>query len=223
MPLEYYDQVSVVGSTQIGGPVVLVEGFEEGMTWASSGDGSDYVVDRVSFYSFEGAFSLRLKTRSVGATAGDGVSAGRYVHIGSSKRVIFDCRFLFPNLTDVADIIISVGWDDLDAGVHYLTWFDYDVTAGSWSFYHSGGSTQLTQLHTLGEAGWHRFRCEIDFRNHLYNWLHVDSVPINISEYSLYPVASGGVEYAYVSFYVYSAITGTAAVAYFDDVLILEE
>ena len=232
MPLEYQRIVSVVGNTPIGGNVVLVEGFEDGMTWLASGDGDTWVVDRTTSRSFEGAFSLELQTREVGATAGDTAYTGRYVHLGASRKLIFDTRFSFnaeyigATLTQVVDTIrFQIAWDDLDSGYMYAAIYDYSPPEGTWGIWHSGGFLSLSELHALKETAWHRIRAEIDFENHTYSWLQVDDVPVqdvDLSSYNLYPFSSGGTEYTYVIFAIYSELDGYRATCYFDDVLLLE-
>ena len=307
MPVEYQRLVTVVGNTPIGGRVVLVEGFEDGMTWLAAGDGDTWVVDRVTSRSFEGAFSMEVSTRdpsilpitgeSVGtgdgstktftlanppvryhsetvyidgsaqtrdedytinydtgeitftsppasgasitadythtlAQAGDVAYVGRYVHLGSSRKLIFDTRFSFEaeyidsTLTQVIDTIrFQIAWDDLDSGVLWAAIFDYFPPEGTWGLWHSGGFLSLPELHTLKDIAWHRIRAEIDFENHKYSWLQVDDVPVqqvDLSQYTLYSFSSGGTEYACVIFYVYSELTGYRGTCYFDDVLLLE-
>ena len=307
MPIEYQRLVTVVGNTPVGGRVVLMEDFENGMTWLAAGNGDTWVVDRTTSRSFEGAFSMEVSTRdpsplpitgeSVGtgdgttktftlanppvryhsetiyidgsaqtrdtdytinydtgeitftsppasgasitadythtlAQAGDVVYTGRYVHLGSSRKLIFDTRFSFEAeyidsvLTQVIDTIrFQIAWDDVDDGVVRAAIFDYLPSDGTWGLWHSGGFLSLSELHPLREIAWHRIRAEIDFENHTYSWLQVDDVPVqqvNLSQYTLYPFSSGGTEYAYVVFYVYSKFTGYRGTCYFDDVLLLE-
>jgi|GEM_PF-2994037 len=307
MPIEYQRLVTVVGNTPVGGRVVLMEDFENGMTWLAAGNGDTWVVDRTTSRSFEGAFSMEVSTRdpsplpitgeSVGtgdgttktftlanppvryhsetiyidgsaqtrdtdytinydtgeitftsppasgasitadythtlAQAGDVVYTGRYVHLGSSRKLIFDTRFSFEAeyidsvLTQVIDTIrFQIAWDDVDDGVVRAAIFDYLPSDGTWGLWHSGGFLSLSELHPLREIAWHRIRAEIDFGSHTYSWLQVDDVPVqqvNLSQYTLYPFSSGGTEYAYVVFYVYSKFTGYRGTCYFDDVLLLE-
>jgi len=307
MPIEYQRLVTVVGNTPVGGRVVLMEDFENGMTWLAAGNGDTWVVDRTTSRSFEGAFSMEVSTRdpsplpitgeSVGtgdgttktftlanlpvryhsetiyidgsaqtrdtdytidygtgeitftsppasgasitadythtlAQAGDVVYTGRYVHLGSSRKLIFDARFSFEAeyidsvLTQVIDTIrFQIAWDDVDDGVVRAAIFDYLPSDGTWGLWHSGGFLSLSELHPLREIAWHRIRAEIDFENHTYSWLQVDDVSVqqvNLSQYTLYPFSSGGTEYAYVVFYVYSKFTGYRGTCYFDDVLLLE-
>ena len=233
MPVEYQRLVTVVGNTPIGGRVVLVEGFEDGMTWLANGTGDTWVVDRTTSRSFEGAFSLELQTREVGATAGDVVYAGRYVHLGSSRKLIFDARFSFDaeyidsTLTQVIDTIrFQIAWDDVDSNAVWAAIFDYSPPEGTWSLWHSGGLLSLSELHALKETAWHRIRAEINFEDHKYSWLQVDDVPvqqIDLSQYTLYSFSSSGTEYAYVVFFVYSELDDYRATCYFDDVLLLED
>ena len=116
-------------------------------------------------------------------------------------------------------------WDDVDTGYLWTAIFDYAPPEGTWGLWHSGGFLSLTELHKLKDTAWHRIRAEIDFENHTYSWLQVDDVPVqqvDLTQYTLYPFASGGSEYTYVIFAIYSELDDYRATCYFDDVLLLE-
>ncbi|TET13524.1 MAG: hypothetical protein E3J81_08415 [Dehalococcoidia bacterium] len=190
MGIEYRRPVTLLGIVPFTGQVIFYDDFEGLFRWVKDQGSGAYVMELDPTIAFNGKQSLRMETRTVGASDNDDITAYHRSHLLPSKTLTATIHFNLPSVTPLGHLLFR--FRSFDGAVQHEADLYYNHTAGKWSYIDVNNAVQsLTGSDgTLQNLTWHRLVAKINFDTGFYTSLQINELEIDMSALAYYQSAN---------------------------------
>ena len=221
MAKEYVQKVVSLGRVPFAEKVLFYEDFSTNRTMIKGGTGTDYIIE-ISRDAYVGGYSLRMKTRTTGASAGDSVQVSKYVPTPVSLKASLTVTWMHRSNTLLDSI--RFGLQIRKDNYIHEAWVGYFPPESSWyymdedgNFAAISGGSQVLHYNT-----YHLTKLIADFRNEKYVSLRSDSLELDLSSLPYYKYSNTGGDFLRIYIRAYTEDT-TPQEVIIDNVLVMEE
>ncbi|MBA7673082.1 hypothetical protein ES703_81270 [subsurface metagenome] len=190
MGREYRRLVTILGSVPVADQILIHDDFSGLLKWSKADGVGDAIFEIDPTIAYKGNQSLRMKTRTVGASEYDVISAERSIFMSRSKVLSFSIPFYLPSLTTQKRVQFSFQWTD-DTDNHSCI-LQYDPSVPEWNVNTASGvQTPIPGSDfDLYAATWHLMILKANFAADNYISLQVDHLLFDLSTLPMYAFGS---------------------------------
>lgn len=218
MPRDYFGNLPLVAGMGFSRDILLLDDCEGTMTWSISGTGGDDVHEFAAAAAWQGAYGLRLKTRTTLAAQDDYVAAAKLYQYPASGLLV--ARLRVAPLTAAAIKRIGLLLLIDDGTIIHQASLNLMCSAGTTQHLNSAGTYTAIAAMAMTYLGtqWYTIELAIDCAAKTYLHARLNGIHVDLSAQALYTPGAAAARGAQTGLLVVAAAAAAAEI-YADNIV----
>ena len=181
MPKPWVRDVFVEGQAPNFGKLILYDDFSNQLKWEISGTGTDYAAYLQTDVVLDGAYALKLKSRTTGSAADDYIRMTRRIFLPYAREIIIGFVWQWPSGGNFKEMHTLFMWDD-QTNIH-VAGLNYSDATEKWTYRTTGGSYLDVPdgSQDLGEDRWHYTEITLNYYSNEYGICYSDQLKMDLT------------------------------------------
>uniref|UniRef100_A0A6H1ZVT7 Uncharacterized protein n=1 Tax=viral metagenome TaxID=1070528 RepID=A0A6H1ZVT7_9ZZZZ len=219
MGIEFKQISPTIGKYPTQSPVLMYDNMETEFSKITTGNGTDWTIARSQTHVNEGAYSLKLQTKTTTPAIDDYIELTYKIPYTSNKNITVE--FLCSSLVATQNATISINITEYTGTTRNVGEMEYNLNTGLTQYKNSMGEIIPTPTQPTKQQSnaWGKFSLHVDLENKQYTNVYANNRKIPLQNTPLLQTTSTAAAIIYVTITLLTT-AATQATTYIDNMLI---